>query len=69
MTESDGFTTVHPPLDGGPGLTEARGRLADAPHHSDAELIEACGVILAMSDDAEERAEARAMLARLEVAA
>nr|WP_320179630.1 hypothetical protein [Roseovarius pacificus] len=51
---------------GPPGLSEARSRLANPADHSDAELIEAAGVVLTLSDDQAARAVARSWLDRLQ---
>lgn len=43
-------------------LAEARGILADAPHHPDARVILAARVIAGLARDPNERAEARKLL-------
>ena len=48
-------------------LAEARGILADAPHHPDARVILAARIIAGLAGDASERAEALGLLGLLEV--
>ena len=48
-------------------LSEARGILADAPHHPDARVILAARIIAGLAGDASERAEALGLLGLLEV--
>lgn len=43
-------------------LAEARGILADAPHHPDARVILAARIIAGLAGDASERAEAQGLL-------
>ncbi|MBU3262097.1 hypothetical protein KPG71_18910 [Roseovarius sp. PS-C2] len=50
---------THGPDLGPPGLSEARSRLASPADHTDLELFEAAGVVLALSDDQAARADAR----------
>ena len=47
-------------------LTEARAILADATHHRDSLNLLACRVVLNLSPDWKERAEARALIRLLE---
>lgn len=64
MIEADGFITCHPaPVNDLPGLHEARGIIADTPHHSDTTIARACEAVMSLSDDAGERAKARGLLA------
>jgi hypothetical protein len=66
-SESDGFISCHPPVvQDAPGLTEARGILADIAHHSDDDIARACGSVIALSDDYQERAGAKHILTLVE---
>jgi hypothetical protein len=49
-----------------PGLTEARGILADIAHYEDHDIALACQAVMALSDCANERARARELLALVE---
>lgn len=46
----------------GERLSEARGILADAPHHPDARVVLAARIIAGLAGDQNERAEARGLL-------
>ena len=65
MTAPDSYITQSPSRDL-PGLTEARGVIADAAHHDDTTIARACEAVMGLSDDAGERARARDLLAIIE---